>query len=145
MTVSTSGGNIRVGSSKGPVVARTGGGNIELSNLARGADARSGMGRIQAEFLGSSGAIQSALQTGDGDIVVYVKSGVPLTVRATTEIAAGQGIRSDYPGDESHRRKRRLGAQDDVRRRSAERRWSAAESPHFDRANRYPARADEEL
>jgi hypothetical protein len=97
VTISTSGGNIRVGSSQGPVVARTGGGNIELSKLAHGADARSGMGKIQAEFLGSSGAIQSALQSGAGDIVVYVKSGVPLSVRATTEIAAGQGIRSDFP------------------------------------------------
>ena len=97
VTVSTSGGNIRVGSSKGPVVARTGGGNIELSKLAQGADARSGMGRIQAEFLGSSGAIESVLHTGAGDIVVYVKNGVPLTVRAATEIAAGQGIRSDFP------------------------------------------------
>jgi len=29
--------------------------------------------------------------------VVYVKNGVPLTVRAATEIAAGQGIRSDFP------------------------------------------------
>ncbi len=97
VTVSTSGGNIRVGSSKGPVVARTGGGNIELSKLAHGADARSGMGKIQAEFLGSSGATQSALDTGAGDIVVYVKSGVPFSVRAMTEIAAGQGIRSDFP------------------------------------------------
>jgi hypothetical protein len=55
------------------------------------------MGKIQAEFLGSSGATQSALDTGAGDIVVYVKSGVPLSVRAITEIAAGQGIRSDFP------------------------------------------------
>jgi DUF4097 and DUF4098 domain-containing protein YvlB len=97
VTVSTHGGNIRVGSSKGPVIARTGGGNIALSKLAHGADARSGMGRIQAEFLASSGAVQSTLHTGSGDIVVYVKSGVPLTVRATTDIAAGQGIRSDFP------------------------------------------------
>jgi len=97
VTVSTSGGNIRVGSSKGPVVARTGAGNIELSKLVHGADARSGMGTIQAEFLGSAGAIQSALHTGAGDIVVYVKSGVPLTVHATAEIAAGRGIRSDFP------------------------------------------------
>ena len=97
VTVSTSGGNIRVGSSKGPVVARTGGGNIDLSKLAKGADARSGAGRIQAEFLGSSGAIQSVLHTGAGDIVVYVKSGVPLTVRAAADITVGPGIRSDFP------------------------------------------------
>jgi hypothetical protein len=97
VTVSTSGGNIRVGSSKGPVVARTGGGNIDLSNLSHGADARSGMGRIQAEFLGSSGANQSELQTGNGDIVAYIKSGVPLSVHAITEMAAGPGIRSEYP------------------------------------------------
>jgi DUF4097 and DUF4098 domain-containing protein YvlB len=97
VTVSTGGGNIRVGSSKGPVVARTAGGTIELWKLAHGADAQSGIGSIQAEFLGSSDAGQSALHTGGGDIVVYVKSGVPLTVRATTDIAAGQGIRSDFP------------------------------------------------
>jgi hypothetical protein len=55
------------------------------------------MGTIRAEFLGCSSAIQSALRTGNGDILIYVKSGVPLSVRATTEIAARQGIRSDFP------------------------------------------------
>ncbi len=96
--VETGGGNIRVGSAKGLVVANTGGGNIELWKLYHGAQAQTGAGAITAEFLAGRGAFsESYLRTSAGDVVVYLNSGLPATVRASSEMASGRGIRSDFP------------------------------------------------
>lgn len=96
--VETGGGNIKIGTAKGPVVASTGGGNIEMWKLYRGAQAQSGAGAITAEFLGGKGAFgESYLRTAAGDVVVYLNGGLPATVRASSEMASGKGIRSDFP------------------------------------------------
>jgi hypothetical protein len=94
----TGGGNIRVGMSKGPVTAATGGGNIELWKLYRGAQAQTGAGAITAEFLGGKGAFaDSYLHTSAGDVVVYLSNGFSGSVRASSEMASGRGIWSDFP------------------------------------------------
>jgi DUF4097 and DUF4098 domain-containing protein YvlB len=94
----TGGGNIRVGMSKGPVTAATGGGNIELWKLSRGAQVETGAGAITAEFLGGKGAFgDSYLHTSAGDVVVYLTTGFSGAVRASSEMASGRGIFSDFP------------------------------------------------
>ena len=96
--VETGGGNIHVGGAKGRVFASTGGGNIELYKLTQGAQAQSGAGAITAEFIGGRGSfVDSALRTTAGDVVVYLNGGVPCTVHASSEIASGRGIRTDFP------------------------------------------------
>ncbi len=93
----TGGGNIRIGMAKGAVVANTGGGNIEMWKLYGGAQAQSGAGAITAEFLGGRGSFaDSYLHTSAGDVVVYLAGGVPATIRASSELASGRGIQSDF-------------------------------------------------
>jgi hypothetical protein len=94
----TGGGNIRVGMSKGPVIASTGGGNVELWKLYRGAQVQTGAGAITAEFLGGKGAFgDSYLHTSAGDVVVYLTTAFSGSIRASSEMASGSGIRSDFP------------------------------------------------
>jgi hypothetical protein len=94
----TGGGNIRVGMSQGPVIASTGGGNIELWKLHRGAQVQTAAGAITAEFVGGKGAFgDSYLHTSAGDVVVYLSTAFTGSVRASSEMASGSGIRSDFP------------------------------------------------
>jgi len=94
----TGGGNIRVGMSKGPVTASTGGGNIELWKLSRGAQAQTAAGGITAEFLGGKGSFgDSYLHTSAGDVVVYLSTAFSGSVRASSEMASGRGIWSEFP------------------------------------------------
>jgi DUF4097 and DUF4098 domain-containing protein YvlB len=94
----TGGGNIRVGMSKGTVIASTGGGNIELWKLYRNAQVQTGAGAITAEFLGGKGGFgESYLHTSAGDVVVYLSTAFSGSVRASSEMASGSGIRSDFP------------------------------------------------
>lgn len=94
----TGGGNIRVGTAKGAVQVSTGGGNIELWKLHQGAQAQTGAGAITAEFVGGRGGFgESYLRTSAGDVVVYLSNAVPATVRASSEMASGRGISSEFP------------------------------------------------
>lgn len=94
----TGGGSIRVISAKGLVKAETGGGSIDLKGLAFGARAETGGGGIMAQFLASRGDFKdSLLQTGAGDIVVYLAPDINLTLRANIDLANGHNIRSDFP------------------------------------------------
>jgi hypothetical protein len=93
----TGGGNIRIGMSKGPVIAATGGGNIELWKLSRGAQVQTGAGAITAEFLGGKGSFgDSYLHTSAGDVVVYLSNAFSGSIRASSELASGRGISSDF-------------------------------------------------
>jgi hypothetical protein len=84
--------------SKGPVIASTGGGNVELWKLYRGAQVQTGAGAITAEFLGGKGAFgDSYLHTSAGDVVVYLTTAFSGSIRASSEMASGSGIRSDFP------------------------------------------------
>jgi hypothetical protein len=97
-TLQTGGGNIRLGSARGRVSASTGGGSIEMWKLYQGAQAQTGAGTITAEFLGGRGAFtDSVLRTSAGDVTVYLAGGLPCTIHASSELASGPGIRSDFP------------------------------------------------
>jgi hypothetical protein len=97
-TLQSGGGNIHLGSARGRVTANTGGGSIEMWKLWQGAQAQTGAGTITAEFVGGRGAFtDSLLRTSAGDVVVYLNGSVPCTIHASSELASGQGIRSEFP------------------------------------------------
>jgi len=93
----TGGGTLKVLSASGPIKGETGSGNIELWGVPS-AHVETGSGAITAKFVrGNSGTGSSILETGVGDITVYLVSNVNLTVHASIEAANGQQIVSDFP------------------------------------------------
>ena len=92
-------GSVRLASAKGPVQVTTGGGSIELLKLSRGAQVETGAGAITVEFIGGPGAFaESSLRTAAGDVRVFLPGNLPVTVHASSELAPGYGIRSDFQG-----------------------------------------------
>jgi len=92
----TGGGSMKISSANGPVNAETGGGNIELWGVPS-AHVETGAGAITAKFIASGEKTDSVLETGVGDITVYLMPNVNLTVRASIEAANGHTISSDFP------------------------------------------------
>ena len=88
--------HLTVPSAAGPVNAGTGGGSIELWGVPA-AHVETGAGPVIAKFISSSGERgDSVLQTGVGDITVYLVPNLNLTVRASIEAANGHHITSDF-------------------------------------------------
>lgn len=95
--IDTGGGSIHLSSAKGFVRANTGGGSIELNGVPS-ARAETGAGGIEVKFVSSSGERNdSLLETGAGDITVYLPSDLHISVRASIEVANGHSIHSDFP------------------------------------------------
>ena len=96
--IETGGGSIRLSSANGPVRAETGGGSIELNGVSS-ARAETGAGGIVAKFVSSTGErTDSVLETSAGDITVYLAPNLPITIRASIDVANGHGIHaSDFP------------------------------------------------
>ncbi|MGC2248709.1 MAG: hypothetical protein WA609_19050 [Terriglobales bacterium] len=89
-------GSIRLGSANGRVEAQTGGGTIQLDR-ATSVRAETGAGAIIVKLVSSSDVRNSStLETSAGDITVYLAKDIPITVRASIEIANGHTIRSDF-------------------------------------------------
>jgi hypothetical protein len=96
-TIETGGGSLKISSASGPVKAETGGGTIELWGVPV-AHVETGAGSVIAKFISSGGdKSDSVLETGVGDITVYLLPNVNLTVHASIEAAAGHRITSDFP------------------------------------------------
>lgn len=96
-TVENGGGTLKISSASGPVHAETGSGNIELWGVPS-AHVETGAGAITAKFIHSNAEhLDSELETGIGDITVYLASNVNLTVRASIEASNGHEILSDFP------------------------------------------------
>jgi len=94
--IETGGGSIRLGWARGAVKAETGGGAIELNGVPS-ARAQTGGGGIIAKFQSSTGAhTDSWLETGAGDVTVYLAGDLPISIRAAIELANGHTIRSDF-------------------------------------------------
>jgi len=93
----TEGGSVRLGSATGPVRVSTGGGSVALYKLSRGAQVETGAGPIFVEFLGKRGFTDSFLHTAAGDVTVCFASNFPVTVHATSDMAVGHGIQTDWP------------------------------------------------
>lgn len=92
----TGGGEIRLRSARGPVRANTGGGNLQLWGVAGGIRTETGSGNITVELVGGGSFTDSSVETGSGDIVVYLPSDLRATVRAAAEFCSGTGITSDF-------------------------------------------------
>ncbi|HZR66181.1 MAG TPA: hypothetical protein VFA85_13590 [Terriglobales bacterium] len=95
-TMETGGGSLKLSSATGLVKAETGGGSIELYNVPA-AHVETGAGAITAKFIASSAASNSELETGSGDVTVYLASNMRVTLRASIEAASGHSINSDFP------------------------------------------------
>jgi DUF4097 and DUF4098 domain-containing protein YvlB len=92
-TVETAGGGIRVGRAGAQLKAVTAGGGIRLMQLTSGVQAETAAGGIEAEFIAGPGQFtDSHLETSSGDIVVYLPSDLPVTVKAAVELANGHRI-----------------------------------------------------
>jgi hypothetical protein len=97
VTTETGGGSIKVNSAGGSVKAETGGGGIELWGVPS-AHVETGAGPIVAKFIASRGErSDSLLETGVGDITIYLVPNINLTVRASIEASTGHTIMSDFP------------------------------------------------
>jgi DUF4097 and DUF4098 domain-containing protein YvlB len=94
----TQGGSVRLDSATGPVQVTTGGGSVALYKLGRGAQVETGAGPIMVEFLGNHGFTDSFLHTAAGDVSVCFADHLPVTVHATSDMASGRGISSDFSG-----------------------------------------------
>jgi DUF4097 and DUF4098 domain-containing protein YvlB len=95
--IETGGGSIHLASAKGYVHAETGGGGIELMGVPS-AHAETGAGGITVKLV-NTGAERhdSDLETGVGDITVYIASDVALNVRASVDVGNGHRITSEFP------------------------------------------------
>jgi DUF4097 and DUF4098 domain-containing protein YvlB len=94
----TEGGSVRLSSATGPVQVTTGGGSVALYRLSRGAQVETGAGPITVEFIGNHGFADSFLHTASGDVAVCFAGNLPVTVHATSDMAGGRGITTEFPG-----------------------------------------------
>jgi hypothetical protein len=95
----TTGGSVHLDAAKGRVQVTTGGGSVELFNLSQSAQVETGAGGITAEFVGKRGSFSdSSLHTAAGDVIVYLPKDLPVTVHASSDMATGHGIASEFSG-----------------------------------------------
>jgi DUF4097 and DUF4098 domain-containing protein YvlB len=95
--IETGGGSIHLNSAKGHVHAETGGGGIELFGVPS-ARAETGAGGITVKLVNTgSERNDSDLETGAGDITVYIAADVAINVRASVDMGNGHHITSDFP------------------------------------------------
>jgi DUF4097 and DUF4098 domain-containing protein YvlB len=94
--IETGGGSIHLTSAKGHVQAETGGGGIELFGVPS-ARAETSAGGITVKLV-NTGAdrTDSDLETGAGDITVYLAADVAVNVRASVDMGNGHHITSDF-------------------------------------------------
>jgi hypothetical protein len=100
--ISTGGGNIKLSSATGKVDVSTGGGNIRLNNIKGTVDASTGAGNITADIL-PEGQGKSEMNTGMGNITLYVPEAASVTIIATTHVTMWEedqnkleNIKSDF-------------------------------------------------
>ena len=95
--IETGGGSIQLTSAKGHVHAETGGGGIELYGVPS-AQAETGAGGITVKLMNTGGERHdSDLETGAGDITVYIAADVAVNVRASVDMGNGHHITSEFP------------------------------------------------
>lgn len=94
--IETGGGSIRLTSANGHVHAETGGGGIELYGVPS-ATAETGAGGITVKLVNTGGERRdSEIETGAGDITLYIAPDVALNLRATVDMGNGHRITSDF-------------------------------------------------
>ena len=99
VTAETGGGSVKLGSAQGYVKVITGGGSVELWKVGQGAHVETGPGAVSVQFVGGRGQFHdSYLHTAQGNVIVYLPRDLGVSVHASTEMATGSGIKTDFPG-----------------------------------------------
>jgi len=80
--ISTGGGNIKLDGANGKVKTSTGGGNISLKNIIGSIEASTGSGNIDVDLDPQTGS-KSDLNTGSGNITLYISNEIKTTIHAT--------------------------------------------------------------
>lgn len=94
----TAGGSIRLQGARGRVEAKTAGGSIDLLQLRNAVSAATSAGCIMAQIDADQKSFAASdLRTSMGDIQVFLPAGLPLTIDAAIDMAAGHKILSDFP------------------------------------------------
>ena len=103
----TGGGGIRIVRVAGPIEVETGGGSIFLTKVRGAVRASTGAGSITAWFASDGPGeppgkpkahrmfVASQLESGKGDIVVYLPRELAVTIEATIELAGDHSIEAD--------------------------------------------------
>ena len=95
----TNAGSVRLASAQGSVRVITGGGMVELLKVGQSAQVETGAGAITVQFVAGRNHFQdSFLHTAFGNVVVFLPANLGVNVRASTELATGKGITSEFPG-----------------------------------------------
>ena len=97
VTAATAGGGIRVGRAGGGVRCETAAGPILLEGVGGAVRAMSSAGTIRVRLAGLAPGGDFDLQTRQGDVVVSLPEGVPMTIRALVDNPVGHPIQSDFP------------------------------------------------
>ena len=92
----TGSGSLHLNGAYGKVHAETGSGTLALYRVGSGIQAETGSGGITAEFVSGSGLTQSSLETGSGDIIVYISPLLRATLLASIEGSSGHTIHSEF-------------------------------------------------
>lgn len=93
----TAGGNIRVARAAS-VQCQSGGGSLELKQVAGPVHATTEAGAILAQIVASSASFgPSLLQSGVGEITVYLPADLPVTLNVRIADAFGHRLISDFP------------------------------------------------
>jgi DUF4097 and DUF4098 domain-containing protein YvlB len=94
----TDAGSILLAGARGRVVAQTAGGSIDLLQVMGAVQAETSAGHILAQFDGNGSTFgPSSLQSGIGDVQVYIPPNLPVNLRAMIDTGAGHEISSDFP------------------------------------------------
>jgi len=94
----TAGGSIRLLGSRGRMEVKTAGGSIDLWQIRSAVDAATAAGRILAQIDPSDKTFSACeFQNASGDVLVYLPPGLPLTIDAAIDAAAGHDILTDFP------------------------------------------------
>jgi len=83
--LNTGGGNISLEAATGKVEVNTGAGNISLENIKGGIEANTGAGNIYAKLI-PDGESVSELNTGVGNITLYVPASAKVTIVVTAHV-----------------------------------------------------------
>jgi hypothetical protein len=99
--LNTGGGNISLEAATGKVEVNTGAGNINLQNIKGSIEANTGAGNISAKLIPDSESV-SELNTGVGNITLYIPESAKVTIVATAQVQMWddgsdlQNITSEY-------------------------------------------------
>jgi DUF4097 and DUF4098 domain-containing protein YvlB len=94
----TGGGSIRLGSAKGMVRAETRAGAIDCRQLGSGLKAETGSGPIVAEYARDLHFLESRLETGSGNVTVWLPSQLRAAVQVAAENPFGHSITTEFHG-----------------------------------------------